>query len=232
MSCVYMHRNKINGKVYIGKTDGPIKVRWGKGKPYKGCPFFYHAIQKYGWDNFEHIILLDGLTKDQANEFERMFIYAYDSTNKGKGYNIQEGGTYSSSLAGGLALAEKKRRPVCQYDINGNLICEFRGANEAARILYGKKRDSGIVQVCNGIGATAHGYVWRYKGDDFNKYDVINKMQKTIVDQYEINGDFIRRFFSLTEAEQETGASHGDILRCCKKERKSAGGYAWRYVNG
>ena len=36
--------------------------RWGaNGCNYKSSPHFYSAIQKYGWDNFEHNILFTGL---------------------------------------------------------------------------------------------------------------------------------------------------------------------------
>ena len=57
---VYMHKNKINGKVYIGITSQqPVKRRWRKGSCYKNCNKFYKAIQKYGWNNFEHIILFE-----------------------------------------------------------------------------------------------------------------------------------------------------------------------------
>lgn len=46
-----------------------IKVRWrNNGINYKACILFYRAIQKYGWDNFEHIILNDNLSKTEAQE--------------------------------------------------------------------------------------------------------------------------------------------------------------------
>lgn len=230
MSCVYKHTNKINGKVYIGKTNQKPQNRWNHGKGYRECTIFYNAIKKYGWDQFDHEILLDDLTDDQAIAFERMYINLYDSTNRKKGYNIIDGSPENNGLLGGLATAEKTRKPVCQYDVFGNLIAEYRGVNEASKILYGKKRDSGICQVCNGIGGTAHGYVWRYKGDPFDKYDVQQKSQRTLVDKFDLNGNFICRYLSLTDAEEETGATHGDILRCCKGQRHSAGGYGWRYV--
>ena len=55
--CIYMHTNKINGKKYIGQTFQNIEYRWRQdGSGYKGQPF-YNAIEKYGWDNFEHKIL-------------------------------------------------------------------------------------------------------------------------------------------------------------------------------
>lgn len=67
MYTVYQHKNKINGKIYIGITMQKPEVRWGKnGNNYKSSPHFYSAIQKYGWDNFEHNILFTGLTKEEA----------------------------------------------------------------------------------------------------------------------------------------------------------------------
>ena len=62
--CVYKHTNKINGKVYIGQSMNP-KDRWSRqGHQYKGCTYFYNAIQKYGWNNFIHEILIDNLTQE------------------------------------------------------------------------------------------------------------------------------------------------------------------------
>ena len=46
--CVYMHRNKINDKKYIGITCRKPEHRWGKdGHSYKG-QVFKKAIEKYG----------------------------------------------------------------------------------------------------------------------------------------------------------------------------------------
>lgn len=68
---VYMHKNKINEKVYIGITSQSPKCRWHNGKGYKSCPKFFHAIEKYGWENFEHIILYENLTQEEALEKEK-----------------------------------------------------------------------------------------------------------------------------------------------------------------
>ena len=58
--CIYIHINKINNKVYIGQSHN-IQKRWMPSN-YKGCTKFYNAIKKYGWDNFQHKILIDNLT--------------------------------------------------------------------------------------------------------------------------------------------------------------------------
>ena len=63
MYTVYQHINKINGKVYIGMTSRSLKERFGNnGNNYTTSPSFFNAIQEYGWDNFDHIILYEGLT--------------------------------------------------------------------------------------------------------------------------------------------------------------------------
>ena len=89
---IYIHKNKINGKIYVGQTCQKVEYRWNKGKGYDTCPLFFKAIQKYGWDNFEHIILEENLTKEEANVKEQYYISLYKSNDRIFGYNIQSGG--------------------------------------------------------------------------------------------------------------------------------------------
>lgn len=97
MYCVYCHTNKINGKKYIGITSQRPEDRWGTcGNKYISTPHFYSAIQKYGWDNFNHEILYDNLSKEQACDIEKTLIKQYDTQNREKGYNILEGGNTPS----------------------------------------------------------------------------------------------------------------------------------------
>ena len=90
-----MHTNKINNKRYIGITgqDTP-EDRWRNGRGYR-TGYFKNAISKYGWDNFEHEILEDGLTLDEANEKEKYYIQFYNSFGE-NGYNLTFGGDVTS----------------------------------------------------------------------------------------------------------------------------------------
>ena len=84
---VYMHKNKINGKVYIGITKQKPQYRWNDGNGYK-TQLFYKAILKYGWDNFEHYILFEHLTKQEAEYKEIQLIKKYNSHCGKYGYNV------------------------------------------------------------------------------------------------------------------------------------------------
>ena len=89
---IYKHTSP-SGKVYIGQTCKPIpNNRWQNGNGYIGSPLFYNAIQKYGWDNFEHTILMSNLTKSQACYYEQFYIKKYETTLPENGYNETLGG--------------------------------------------------------------------------------------------------------------------------------------------
>lgn len=96
--CVYCHQNKINGKRYIGQTihqDNP-EIRWRHGTNYYASPHFDNSIQKYGWDAFDHYIIQDNLTKEQADELEILNIAFYNTTDPKYGYNTKSGGSHGS----------------------------------------------------------------------------------------------------------------------------------------
>ena len=86
--CIYMHKNKVNGKIYIGQTfqDSPNK-RWQNGHGYITQPKFFSDIVQYGWLNFEHYILEDNLTQEEANQKEEFWIKYFNSCEDG--YNTR-----------------------------------------------------------------------------------------------------------------------------------------------
>lgn len=88
---VYMHISPSNKK-YIGLTCQKPEKRWQNGKGYKYNEYFTRAIDKYGWDSFQHLIIAKGLTENEAKWLEIELIRVNDSTNLEKGYNITLGG--------------------------------------------------------------------------------------------------------------------------------------------
>lgn len=88
---LYCHQNQINGKLYFGITSTSLYMRFRNGRGYK-TQMFGRAIEKYGWGNFNHIIILENLTYEMACECEKYLISKYQTNNGQYGYNISEGG--------------------------------------------------------------------------------------------------------------------------------------------
>ena len=84
-----------NGKKYFGITCQRPKKRWSNGHGYKGQDF-YEAIEEFGWQNIEHYILADDLTRLEARMFEVMTIAIYNTRNPLYGYNDSPGGGIQS----------------------------------------------------------------------------------------------------------------------------------------
>lgn len=89
MYSVYMHIFP-NGKRYIGITKMKPSERWHGGSGYRKQPKMYAAIKKYGWENVEHFILMDGLTQGEAEKKEKQFIKEFNTIESG--YNVDAGG--------------------------------------------------------------------------------------------------------------------------------------------
>ena len=114
---VYVHINKKNFKCYVGVTSKSPEKRWLNGIGYKN-QLFYNAIKKYGWDGFYHEIVASGITKEEAENFEKILIDKLDSLINKNGYNVAVGGI------GGYRYDEMV--PVYQFDIYGNFIKEYK----------------------------------------------------------------------------------------------------------
>jgi group I intron endonuclease len=94
MTCkIYLLRNKVNGKIYIGQTWLEFENRMGKhGEKYKNSPYVHNAIQKYGVENFVYEILATCEDQEIADKLEAKYIEQYNSQNHDIGYNIKNGG--------------------------------------------------------------------------------------------------------------------------------------------
>lgn len=103
---VYVHISPSN-KLYIGITSKTLDERAKKGRNYQG-QYFSRAIQKYGWDNIQHIVLLEGLSKEVACECEKYLIAKYQTNNSKYGYNLTMGG--DGTL--GKKLSEESKRKI------------------------------------------------------------------------------------------------------------------------
>lgn len=84
---IYKIINKVNGRWYIGKTNGNDPSYMGSGKILK------QAYKKYGKENFEKIILEECISEQELDKREIYWIEITNAINDPTSYNLTEGGT-------------------------------------------------------------------------------------------------------------------------------------------
>ena len=90
---IYIIRNTVNSKVYIGQTSTSVKQRWQEHLRHAqyGTQIINRAMKKYGIDKF-YIETLEICDISLLDYREMYYIELYGSTNKSKGYNVSIGG--------------------------------------------------------------------------------------------------------------------------------------------
>jgi group I intron endonuclease len=93
---IYIIKNTLNNKVYIGQTWRLVSVRWHDHLlPSRSthCVKLTRAIKKYNKENFHPELLTICHTQEIADYWEKYFINKFDSIKQG--YNTLEGGGLS-----------------------------------------------------------------------------------------------------------------------------------------
>lgn len=91
---IYIIRNTINNKVYIGQTRTSVSQRWAEHLRHAryGEQVINRAMRKYGVDKF-YIETLEICDIKYLDEREIYYIDLYNSTDKSRGYNVSIGGS-------------------------------------------------------------------------------------------------------------------------------------------
>lgn len=91
---IYKATNKVNGKIYVGKTTTSLEKRMSEHKRHsKNSKMVFHlAIDKYGFDNFTFETLFECIDFNVLNEKEIELISEYKATDINIGYNRSLGG--------------------------------------------------------------------------------------------------------------------------------------------
>lgn len=90
---IYIIKNTVNSKVYIGQTRTSVDQRWKEHLRHAqyGDQVINRAMKKYGVDKF-YIETLEICDISILDEREIYYIDLYDSADKSKGYNVSIGG--------------------------------------------------------------------------------------------------------------------------------------------
>ena len=223
---IYKVTNRKNNKCYIGQSIDIYK-RWEEhkkeSKEKTGNIFhdaLYSSLKDFDWEIIEEV------SKGNLNEREKFWIQYYNSIYP-NGYNMTPGGT------GGCL--EEKKKPVYQYDLEGNFLKEYESASEAGR--QAGLDCSSISKACRKKKGCSGNFQWRYKEDMPNKDNITKYIceydhNSIKVKQFDLDGNFIAIYNSISEAARALGikkSSVSSINKVCKGKVNSAYNYQWRY---
>lgn len=225
---VYKHTSP-SGKVYIGITHCKPEKRWCNGKGYKRNTHFWRAIQKYGWDNFNHEIIADKLSKGEAEKMEIELVKQYKSSQRSFGYNIAEGGHVLTQESRSKISATRKAKGIPSHNKGKHLSAETRAKISASHmgkssnhVFTEEERDARRKRM---LGSNNPNY--NKPMSEERKQMLIDLHSKAVV---QINGNEKVWFKSAVEAGKATGIASCNITRVCRKQRETAGGYRWEYA--
>lgn len=180
---IYLIKNIINNKSYIGQTIRPVKARFMQHIK-SGRGLIGRAIKKYGMDNFKFEVLYDCLSVEDLNNKEIEFIKKFN-TIAPNGYNLQGGGNsypksfnhkfkISEALKGIKVSEETKNKqsllrrgkcwsgnekPVIGTNLTTGETIHFVSASSAKRSGF---IQSHIRECCIGLRGKHRGYTWKY----------------------------------------------------------------------
>jgi len=252
MNAIYCITNKVNGKMYVGKSIH-VRTRIAQHfKPQSHCIGLARAINKHGKENFIWDILLDEVPDELVNDAESFFIWQHQSLAP-RGYNLTGGGEgfdrdgvrlRSQNPEWKRKMAEKNKAmardpkwiarnkeqssdPTWKANHAEGLKKRSRNPEWISKVGKGPNGGSKTFENIANLTAAnrkkAKDPIWLKINSDASRY----KRGKPVVCI-----EMGRVFLCIRDAMRETGIADTSILTVCKgnKRRKSAGGYHWRYA--
>lgn len=234
MYTVYVHINRVNGKRYVGITSTSVERRWKNGYGYSRDLPIGRAIEKYGWDSFEHVILFTDKSEQEAKEIEKSLIHKWNTQNDLYGYNICAGGDGvtgwhpSESTKEKISLAASKRYGELNPNYGHHWSDEMKkkhGEKKRRENLSKETLDRMSAAAQKRIGDKNPFYGHKHTEETRNR---ISQCRSRPVKKFDKNGLFLKEYASIKCAAEDTGINKVAISNCCRK-LGSSGGYLWRY---
>lgn len=244
---VYCHTLKSDGRKYIGITGREPQKRWKYGYGYNNT-YFANAINKYGWDAFDHVILLSNLTKKEAQLEEIRLIALYNTTDRNNGFNITKGGEGTNGYKATEEIKEKLRKSHLGKKQSKETIAKRTAAiakyyKKHPRPAVSMEHIMQMVEAHKNKGYSSGFHISEETKDKIRQANIGKKASEETkrkmrehaaknkaVRMLDLSGNYIRSFVSCTEAARYLGVNKtSKIGMCANGERKTAYDYKWEY---
>jgi group I intron endonuclease len=220
---IYKIINQVNGKFYVGKTMKSLSTRF-----YNHCydainrnstSYFHRAIRKYGKENF----IIEEIEECENNLSNREMFWIselkphYNQTLGGDGGML---GFKHSEETKNLLSEKRKGKFLGKENPFYN-----QTHTEEQKEKWSKMR-KGQPSPC-GFAGKSHKKESKLKTSQTLKNNPNVKRVKVF--QYDIEGNFLREFQSISDAAQFVGTNPSNIKYTCEDKFNHCKGYKWSY---
>ena len=257
MGFIYIIKNTINEKVYIGQTTNTIEYRFSQHldcakRDYKNSAL-YSAMRKYGKEYF-YIEPIEEVPFEKLDEREIYWISYYDSYNNG--YNSTIGGSGNKKINYDLIIKDwydglseydiRKKHEISEATI-WKILNLYNISEEDRKLRFAQSKqqntDEKILELWNngyglreikrefggGRGTIKKQLLRQGITEEEIHQRGIAKRGKT-VKQYSLDGEYIATYNTTSEAGRAIGRTDGgNIGQAAQGKRKTAYGYRWKY---
>lgn len=206
MGYIYIIKNNINDKVYIGKTTRDIQTRWKEHLRHygQGKTILQKAMIKYKIENF-YIEEIEECPDEKIDEREQFWVSYFDSFQNG--YNLTSGGENSFTKTNKMKLVME----LWNNGLTINKIVKETKLNVETVRAYLHKNNVTSKQIKERANIAT------------------GKYHSKKVLQYDLDNNFIKEWNSMSEIERELGIRHQNISDACRKKKNHIfGNYIWR----
>ena len=224
---IYKHTSP-SGKVYIGQTQAENVIqRWrngGKGyfrtNPKTGeyqQPAMINAINKYPWNDWEHEIIDQCDTLEEADKLEEYYIALYKSNDPKYGYNITKGGKGHNGQP--MSDITKTKLSIAIKEL-------WEDQEYRQKVIDGRK---GIPMHENTRKALLEANTGRKQTDE-TKYKLKIAHANPIL-QFTLSGEFIKEYINASDVLKEISSikSVTSITNNCKGKSKKCNNFLFLY---
>ena len=231
MYTIYEHVSP-SSKKYIGQTCQRLARRWRNGYGYVRNTYFYRAIEKYGWDNFQHNIICRCETLEEANKVESELIARYKTNDPQYGYNISGGADGRERVAeSARTLMSSLRKGKFAGENNPNYgrkhTAEERAKMSHELIKYFSNHRSSRLGVKASEETRQKQSISRRNST--KAQDSIRRLNQSKAKKVRcVETGTI--YPSTHEVERQTGFRQGNIAAACRGDYAQAYGFHWEYA--
>lgn len=221
---IYGWYNIKCGKWYVGQTvnpEGRFNCHIDRAINKNDKTYFYNSIRKYGLENFVYCVLEENVLRENLNMREMDWIEEFDSFYSG--YNLTLGGDGSK----GFIMPDETKKKLSNFHKGKHLSDETK--KKLSNILKGKPlSEEHKKKISEANKGKTFSIETKKKLSESHKGKISPNRKK--VSQYDLNGNYIQTYNSVTDAIKENPKC-SNISRVCIGERKQAGGFIWKYAS-